>query len=188
MGDNLLANATTVSDLSPVNIGNNLIGGGGNVGLIVTIIIGLVLLITAILLLPKFFDRMLNIGPIMGLVVLIAAAAAFPYAVKLALTPTRTSTSASTDIEVRDIQFVPNAEGDLTIKWSTNKAALSAIRYGKNVNQLDKAAFPNDPGTKKIDHEAVIIGLTSGEKYYFEVVVGDRRFNQQGKPIEYLIP
>ncbi len=188
MSNSLLADATTITGLSDTGQSGLDTVGTSWVGLAMALIICLVLLVAAILLIPRFFDKMLNIGPIMGIVALVGAGIAFPYAVNLALTPTRTSTSASADINVGDIEFLPTTNGMLTIRWTTNKAALSAVRYGIKETVLDKAAFPEDPGTKKTNHEAVIVGLESGKKYYFEIIIGEKRFNKDGKPLEYLMP
>ncbi len=191
MGERLLADATTVSGLTAVSGGGSFmpVDNPSWVGIGMAVIVLIIILASAILLLPRFFDRMLNIGPIMGIVALVGAAATFPYAVNLALTPTRTSTSAAADINVENIQFIPSTTaGMLTIQWTTSKAALSAVRYGEAPDDLGRAAFTQDPAAKKVNHETVIIGLESGKRYYFEIVVGERRFNKDGAPLEYLVP
>lgn len=190
MGERLLADATTVTGLTAVANNSSFMTSSNPswIGIGMAAAVLLIIVISAVILLPRFFDRMLNIGPIMGLVALVGAAVTFPYAVNLALTPTRTSTSASADINVENIQFVPTTSGTLTIQWTTTKAALSAVRYGEDIKELDRAAFTQDPATKKTNHETVVVGLESGKRYYFEIVVGERRFNKDGVPMEYLMP
>lgn len=146
-----------------------------------------VLIVTGILILPKLFDRVLNLGPILGIIALIGAAVALPYSVYLAVNPTNPSTSADIEQSVSNIKFEYNNK-ILTVSWDTSIPALGSIKYGKDPENLDQVSFTEEPLKRKMSHVALVSDLETGTKYYFEIVVGKNKYRQGGKPLEYFVP
>ena len=143
-----------------------------------------VMIVAGILVLPRVFDRVLNLGPILGIVALIGAAVALPYSVYLAVTPTNPSTSADLEQSVSNIKFDVQDQ-ILVVSWETSTPALGSVRYGVAPEQLDQVVFTEDPLKRKLIHQALVPDLESGKKYYFEIVVGKNQYRQGGKPLEF---
>lgn len=57
-------------------------------------------------------------------------------------------------------------EDGVTVRWRTNAASDSVVRYGKTAGTLDRTATVSGSRT---DHSVTIKGLTPGTKYYYSV-------------------
>lgn len=186
----LLSSAVTVDTLDEMNRVSAISGGTdlNSQNTILLVMVGaIVLIIAGILILPKFFDKVLNLGPILGIVALVGAAIALPYSVYLAVNPTSSSTSADLGQTVSNIKFEAS-NNILAISWETSIPSLGSIKYGTNPDNLDQVAFTEDPIKKKLSHQAIISDLDPNAKYYFEIVVGKNRYRQAGKPLEFVMP
>jgi len=145
-------------------------------------------LIMAILILPRYLNKMLNIGPVLGVLAFIAMALALPYAIKVTLSPTNTPSRASSDIQPSNINVELTGPEEVVITWQTNVPVLGAIRYGTTADNLEMAAFALDPLEKKINHETPIANLQPNTTYYYHIISGDQKFGDNGQPLQFTTP
>ncbi len=161
-------------------------GSLGDVSWLVWGIAGFFLLV--LIFVPRYLNRMLNLGPVLGVLAFIGAAVALPYALKVAVTPTNTTTNASIESEPKDIEVKMLESDQVVVRWKTPVPAIGAVRYGLKESSLDLVAFTNDPLDKTLNHEAVISNARSGQTLYIEIISGSARYGENGKPIMFMIP
>ncbi len=91
------------------------------------------------------------------------------------------------DVEISDNFFISSSpeqsdltENSFTVRWSTNAAGNSIIRYG-TTPALGEEVLNNDSTT---DHELTVSGLDAGEFYYVQVV-SDNGSSTVESPLQY---
>ena len=127
-------------------------------------------LLLAVILVPRYLDSLLNLGPMLALVGFAAASLFIPYATKQILNSSNPNTSARIEAVPFNLKIEPQSPTVIQISWQTPVPAISAIRYGTDPKVMEWSAFTLDPTTKKNRHLVKLINLEPGTTYYFALI------------------
>lgn len=100
------------------------------------------------------------------------------FSTTLARQTIRTRLSAETTQSPENLKISNITHNSATISWLTNAQTLGFIVYGQTSSLNSKEG---ENKTSNI-HHITLTNLTENTLYYFEVGVGDKTYNQDGKP------
>ena len=117
--------------------------------------------------------QLIIIGSVIGGVALIGIIY-FTYVFLTGARPSQASEDAP-----QNVQVVEATADKVQVKWSTPTEAVTAIQYG---TEPDAASFKSLPasGSPNTQHSIDISSLEPGVTYYFQIVVGEETFNNEG--------
>jgi hypothetical protein len=181
---------TTISNLSPVDsIQAPVVTPEIDYNSVILLGVGIiVLVIVAVVVVPKLFKSTGGVVSAMSVLALVAGTIGLPYAVRVVNKPTQTATEAFLATAPKQVFIDSLSSTEFVVRWQTDTPVLGAVRYGTSDIEINQAAFGLDPLQKNIAHEVIVGDLEPGHTYYIEIISGSNRFNQYGRPLMITLP
>lgn len=110
----------------------------------------------------------IGIGVILGIIVIFVA-----------FTLAQNVLTRATDVKPQDLVITSVTQNSAKITWTTTQETLSNIEYGTSPTALSFSA----PETEKVKSHSVDLTLLSkSTTYYFQIAVGDQKYDNGGIP------
>lgn len=143
-------------------------------------IVSAVVVFFFLVLLPKVASRTVRFGGIL----VIALAILLPFTLYAQRLPTKTLLEAAPGAVPENVAVTEVAVDSFTVEWATKAEVIGMVKYGTAPDQLEFFALDEKGNIPTTSHRVKVKNLTSKTRYYFEVISGKLRFNDDGQPLE----
>ena len=130
--------------------------------------------------LPAVASRTLRFGGIL----VIALAILLPFTIYAQRLPTKLLIEAAPGSVPENVSAVAITTNSFTVEWQTKAEVVGMVKYGSDPKQLNFFALDEKGNIPTTTHRVKIENLKPKTQYYFEVISGQLRFNDDGKPLE----
>ena len=130
--------------------------------------------------LPAVASRTLRFGGIL----VIALAILLPFTIYAQRLPTKLLIEAAPGSVPESVSVAAVTANSFTVEWKTQAEAIGMIKYGATTDDLNFFALDEKGNIPTTTHRVKIENLKPKTQYYFEVISGQLRFNDDGRPLE----
>ena len=134
--------------------------------------------------LPRLASNTLLFGKIATLFIAVSLALLLPFSIHALRSPTKTLTKARSGTVPNNVAVTGVTADSFTVEWETQAEAIGMIKYGPGADDLKFFALDEKGNIATTIHRIKVENLKSKTRYYFEVVSGQFRFNDDGQPLE----
>lgn len=127
-----------------------------------------------------------KIPTLLGIIILLAAFATGFFMLKRDTSNTQSQNNAPKEIFITNI-----SDSEFTVSWITDSETLGYIKYGESTNLNSIVLDDRDQlsGEKHpyVTHFITAKNLKQTKKYYFEIVSGNKTYNNDGQPYNVIL-
>ncbi len=136
------------------------------------------------LFLPKVAGNALHFGGVVSILIAVLLSVFLPFTLYALRSPTKTLIKANPGTVPNNIVVTGITTNSFTVEWQTPAAALGMIKYGVAADRLEFFALDEEGNLLTTTHRITVKNLTPKTRYYFEVISGQLRFNDNGQPLQ----
>lgn len=119
-----------------------------------------------------------------GGILVIALTILLPFTLYALRLPTKTLLEAAPGAVPENVLVTEITTNSFTVKWETKADVVGIVKYGTEKSRLEFFALDEKGNIPTTTHRVKVTNLTPRTKYYFEVISGQLRFNDDGQPLE----
>lgn len=135
-------------------------------------------------LVPRIASNALRFGGILSIAAAALLSIFLPFTLHALRSPTKILIEAAPGSLPENVSVTKITTNTFTVEWKTQAEVVGMVKYGKTLKQLDFFALDEKGNLATTTHRITVKNLTPKTKYYFEVVSGPLRFNDNGHPLE----
>ncbi len=136
------------------------------------------------LFLPKVAGNTLRFGGVVSILIAVLLSVFLPFTLYALRSPTKTLIEAAPGSVPESVSVVAVTTNSFTVEWQTQAEAIGMIKYGAAANRLEFFALDEEGNILTTTHRITVKNLTPKTRYYFEVISGQLRFNDNGQPLQ----
>ena len=134
--------------------------------------------------LPKVASNTLRFGGVVSILIAVLLSVLLPFTLHALRSPTKTLIKASPGTVPKNVAVVGVTANSFTVEWETQAESIGMIKYGTTADDLNFFALDEKGNIPTTTHRITIKNLKPKTRYFFEVVSGQLRFNDDGQPLE----
>lgn len=134
--------------------------------------------------LPRLAVGIYQAGGLATILIAVTLALLIPFSVRALRSPTKTLIEASPGTIPQNVSVTETTTNSFTVEWTTSAEAVGMVKYGPAPDDLLFFALDEKGNLLTTTHRIKVENLKPKTRYYFEVVSGQIRFNDNGKPLE----
>jgi len=134
--------------------------------------------------LPKVASNALRFGGALSLIIAVLLSVLLPFTIHSLRSPTKTLIEASPGTVPNNVVVTGVTASSFTVAWETQSESIGMIKYGTTADELNFFALDEKGNIPTTTHRITVKNLKPKTQYFFEVVSGQLRFNDDGQPLE----
>ncbi len=138
--------------------------------------------------LPKLAANMIRFGGVMTLILAVSLSLLLPFTLYALREPTKVLLKAAPGVVPENAAVTSVTAGSFTVEWRTPAMVVGLVKYGEAPDRLEFFALDEKGNVATTSHRITVKNLRSQTRYYFEVISGQLRFNDNGQPLEVKTP
>ncbi|RJR15442.1 hypothetical protein C4579_02270 [Candidatus Microgenomates bacterium] len=140
------------------------------------------------LLATQAFLRSLDLRRISTSLVVALIIAVTPLLVRTALQTTTIHTKAASDQTPKNVEIMQKNKHEVVVSWHVGASRVGMVRYGTAplTQNFGQTVISNN-GQKSTVHQVQLEKLQVGVRYELEILSGNGWYNDDGKPIQFVI-
>jgi hypothetical protein len=134
--------------------------------------------------LPRLASNTLRFGGIAAILMAVALSLLLPFSIHALRSPTKVLIEAAPGAVPENVVVAETTSNSFTVEWKTQDEVVGMVKYGTAADDLTFFALDEKGNIACTSHQVVVKNLQPKTSYFFEVVSGQLRFNDQGQPLE----
>ncbi len=134
--------------------------------------------------LPRLAGGIYHAGALVTILIAVSLALLIPFSIHALRSPTKTLIKASPGTVPKNVVVTAVLDTSFAVEWATQAEVVGIVKYGTSADDLTFFALDQKGNIATTAHRVVVKNLKPKTRYYFEVVSGQIRFNDQGQPLE----
>lgn len=136
------------------------------------------------LFLPRVAGNTLRFGGVVSILIAVLLSVFLPFTLYALRSPTKTLIEAAPGSVPESVSVVAVTTTSFAVEWKTQAEAIGMIKYGAAADRLEFFALDERGNIPTTTHHVKVENLKPQTQYYFEVISGQLRFNDNGQPLE----
>ena len=134
--------------------------------------------------LPRLASNTLRFGGIATLLIAVGLSLLLPFTLYALRSPTKTLIKAAPGTIPKNVSVTEVTTSSFTVEWETPAEAIGMVKYGTTADDLTFFALDEKGNISTQTHRVKVQNLKPKTGYFFEIVSGQLRFNDNGQPLE----